>query len=157
MGRDDLDLYDSGADRSSVGHMILRILGFLVGVGLGFVGVVLYTLRCFDTCPADPAVNAISQLLTGAMMLTGLAIVIEAMSFRTTWTPIAEGAVIVVGALIAVAGIASLALIPSVEGTGGGAGTVGFALLAVAVGAALMVNSVRERRAYYSHASPKPD
>ncbi|HEX2294321.1 MAG TPA: hypothetical protein VHN37_03340 [Actinomycetota bacterium] len=114
-GRDDLDLYGRGAapDRG-VGRAMARIVGLLVGAAVSLFGVALFLLRCFDTCPADPAVNTSGQLLSGAVVLFGVVVAVSSLAAGTagaTGVALFAGAA---GVLIAVAGVVSFALVQSV-------------------------------------------
>lgn len=111
-GRDDRDLYGAAPHRS-VGRTVARILGVLVGAGLSLYGVALFALRCFDTCPADPAVDKSTQLLSGALVLFGVVVVVVSAASGTVCSAGAAVFAVVLGVAIALAGLVSLVLVTS--------------------------------------------
>lgn len=119
--RRDLDLYGSGATpgRTPVTAWIVRIAGLLVGAAITLYGVALYALRCFDTCPEDPAVNTATVLMSAAIVLFGPAVAIASASVRTRWAVGGATVVAALGFAIAAVGIASLAQVPRIDDPGG--------------------------------------
>ena len=92
------------------------MLGVLAGLAISLYGVALYALRCFDTCPSDPAEDAVSQLLAGSLILFGLVVVIAAASAGARWSRAGLSIIAVLGSVIVVCGIAFVALGPAVAG-----------------------------------------
>ena len=145
MGSGDLDPYDSGGHPPSLVGGILRILVVLVGLAIAAYGLGLWVLRCFDTCPSDPSLDKVLMLLSAALSLTGLVVVIQAVSFRTRWADVVSGALVFVGGLIALLGIASLVLLPSVDELGSSRPSVVWPLAALLVGVAIAIFGVPGR------------
>lgn len=138
MAGDDLDLYGSGDGRRVVSGL-LRTLGVLLGAAIAACGVGLFMLRCFDYCPEDPSVDKALILLSAALVLVGAAVGVEAISVRTQAEAGASVVVAGLGCLVALAGIVSLALVPSIDERFGGNEMAAFAALAVVVGGAIAV------------------
>ena len=134
--RKDLDPYrpTGSADPARITRGAARTVGILLGVAVSSFGVALYALRCFDTCPSDPAENAVGQLLAGAFVLFGVVVVVVAASAGTRRSRTGGGTVCALGSLVALCGIASLVLVPGIDAPGDNGGYVLFGLLALAGG-----------------------
>lgn len=136
--REDLDLYKAGGPApSSVAVWVARTLGVLAGLAVGFYGAALWLLRCFDTCPSDPAVDKTGRLLSASVILAGLVIVVAAASLGTSWKTVGARIVVVLGSLVALCGIATLALAPGIDFRSDRASTRTFGVIALAAGAAV--------------------
>lgn len=147
--RRDLDLYGSGATpgRTPVTAWIVRIAGLLVGAAITFYGLALYALRCFDTCPEDPAVDTATLLMATAIVLFGLVVAIASASGRTRWAVGGATVVAALGFAIAAVGIASLAQVPRIDDPGGQRSDVTLAgAAATAVGTGVATAAIFRRR-----------
>lgn len=134
--RRDLDPYrpTGSAASSTIARRAARTLGVLSGLAVSLYGAALYALRCFDTCPSDPAENASGQLLSGAFVLFGIAVVVTATTAGTRGGRTGLTVVCVVSCLVAACGAVSLALVPAIDGPGDHGGYVLFGLVALALG-----------------------
>jgi hypothetical protein len=117
----------------------------LLGLAIGFYGAVLWGLRCFDTCPTDPAENVIIQVLTLSGVGLGLAMMIAAATLRTRVAVAGAWIITVLGALMAVGGVVSLVLMPSLQFPADRSSTITFSLIDIGVGAALVISGRRVR------------
>lgn len=141
-----------GTDRRSRRSSIARGIAILVGVGIGFFGVALFVLRCFSTCPSDPAENAISQILTLSLVGFGVVVIVAASTLGTRWAAAGASTVMVLGALMAIAAVVALVLAPSLRLPGDRSGAFVLALIDTAVGASVMLFGTRVReRAGHTH------
>ena len=111
---EDLDLYRSGPGpgHGAILRGVARGAGILLGVAVSTYGAALYALRCFDTCPTDPAVDATGQLLSWSIILFGLGVVTAAASIGTRWSRTGLGIILVLGSVVALCGVASVVIPP---------------------------------------------
>lgn len=123
-----------------------RTLGVLIGPAISAYGAGLYLWRCFDTCPADPAEDKISRLLTVSIVLVGLIVVTASACLGTRALRPGTWVVSILGAAIALVGAVTLVLVPALRAPGDDRGPLGFGLLALTVGAATALGSSRLRR-----------
>jgi uncharacterized membrane protein HdeD (DUF308 family) len=139
--QEQLDPYRNGgrARRWSIARAISRTIGILAGGAAGFSGFAYYILRCFDTCPSDPAEDTISQILTLSLMGLGVAVIVAAVTLGTRWTLPGTWIVTALGALMAVGGVVSLALVPSLRVPANRTDTVMLSIVDLAVGAGLIL------------------
>lgn len=146
--REEVDPYGASGRRSPapIARFIGRGIGVLVGVGIGFYGMSFYVLRCFSTCPTDPAENAISQILTLSLVGFGLVVVIAAVTLGTRWTSPGAWVITILGALMAIGGIVTVALAPSLQFAGDRTATVMFGIIDVAVGVGIVLVAAWVRR-----------
>ena len=147
-GRDDLDLHgrEAAPGRVTPAIWLIRVLGVLAGAVAVFYGVGFYFLRCFSTCPSDPSLDKTIQLLTVSLALFGLVVAIASASAGTRSATRAAAAVAVLGAAIAVAGLATLALAPSIDAPSDGGGTAFKGAVTLVAGVVITAVAVLRRR-----------
>ena len=135
-----VDPYDSGGrpKRSTMFRGLARGVALLVGAVIAFYGVALYALRCFSTCPTDPAENTISQILTLSLVALGVVVVVAAASIATKLVAPATWVIAAMGILMTAGGVVALTLAPSLRFPGDRTSAVVFALVDVAVGAGIV-------------------
>lgn len=138
---EELDPY--GASRRptplSVARFIGRAIGVLVGVGIGVYGLSFYVLRCFSTCPTDPAENALSHILPLSILALGLAVITAAVTFGTRSTIGGAWIITGLGVMLPVTGVVTLLLVPSLPFPGDRTGIVVFGILEIAAGVGLVL------------------
>lgn len=117
----------------------------LVGSGVGLYGGMLYALRCFSTCPSDPAEDAIIRSLTLSLVAFGLGVISAAVSLGTRFVVPGSWIITVSGALMIVGGAVTIALIPALRFDGEHSIMVVFASVDVALGAGLVFFGGRAR------------
>jgi hypothetical protein len=134
---DDLDVYRPArrADPGRIARGVARAAGILAGLAACLYGIALYALRCFDTCPSDPAQDAVGQLLSGSLVVFGLAVVAVAASVGTRAARSGLAIAAVFGCLVGVFGVVSIALVPAIDAPGDHASSTVFGALALAAGA----------------------
>lgn len=125
---------------------VLRAIGILIGTAVALYGIALYALRCFDTCPSDPAEDASLQLLSGAVILFGVALVVFSATFATRRSRAASRILTTLGTVIAGAGVVSLLLVPYLDTPGDRTGWVLMSVAALIVGAGIAMGSIIGRR-----------
>lgn len=140
----------AGSHRSSPGSIarfIGRGISVLVGLAVAWFGVAFYILRCFSTCPSDPAENAISQILSLSLVGFGLIVSIAALTLGTKLAAAGRWLIIGIGTSIAGGGLVSVALAPSLQVAANGAETVAFGIIdtAAGIGCVLLASRVRRR------------
>ena len=137
-GREDLDLYRPAhrPDARTIARWAARTVGILLGLAIAAYGAVLYMLRCFDTCPDDPAQDNAGKLLLAAIVLFGLAVVAASACTGARWARSGLPVVKVLGALIVLCGVAAVAIVPSIEAPGDHSGSTIAGIVAVVVGGA---------------------
>lgn len=147
-GRDDLDLYGRGAapERAPAARGFARVVGVVTGAVISLYGMALFVLRCFDTCPTDPSLDKAVQLVAGTVVTFGLVVVIASVSIGTRLAARGAALVCALGAAIATAGVATLALVPSIDDPGGHGGTPVAGATALLVGGAVAVTAAIARR-----------
>jgi hypothetical protein len=145
---EDLDLYRGAGrtDRAAIARWVVRTIGVLVGLAVALYGVALYALRCFDTCPSDPAVDRIGQALAASLVLLGLVVVTAAASAGTRWSAAGAALVALLGALIALGGIVSLLLVPSIDAPGDHGSSATFGAAALVGGSVIAGTAIALRR-----------
>ena len=133
---EDLDLYRSGPRRGygAILRGVARGVGILLGLAVSVYGAALYALRCFDTCPTDPAVDATGQLLTWSIILLGFGLVTAAASVGTRWSRIGLGIISVLGSAVALCGVASVVIAPSIKAAGDYSSTTTLSYVAAVTG-----------------------
>lgn len=146
-GSHELDPYgsDGGGSGVSIGRVLARLVGILVGLGISFFGFGFYMLRCFSNCPTDPAENTISQILTLSLFGFGVVVVIAAASLRTRFEPAGSWMVTLLGALMALGGLASLVLTPSLEVPGNRGTTIILGVIDIVAGACVVLFGIWAR------------
>ncbi len=134
---EDLDPYrpTPSVDGTTIARRVARTLGALAGLAVSLSGVALYALRCFDTCPSDPAEDKVGQLLTGSLILFGLVVVVAAASAGTRWSRTGWSIIAVLGLAIGVCGIASVALVPAIDTPGANSSYTTYGIVGIVVGA----------------------
>lgn len=142
---EDLDLYPR-RDPARIARGAARVLGILFGAAVSLYGVALYALRCFDTCPTDPAEDAVGQLLSGAVLAFGLVIAVASACVGTRWAGTGLAVVIGLGCFVAVAGGVTVALVPRIDAPGDHGSTAAFGVIALAVGGLVAAAAVALRR-----------
>lgn len=118
----------------------------LVGVAVAWFGAALYVLRCFSTCPTDPAEDWTGRLLTASIVLVGLVIVLASSALGTRWSRIGLGIVLALGAAVAACGVVALILVPSIEAPGDHSSSATAAVVAIGVGGAIVAAARAARR-----------
>ena len=136
----------------SLARFIGRGIAVLVGLGIGLYGLSFYMLRCFSTCPTDPAENALSHILPLTIMTLAAAVVTAAVTTGTRAATTGSWINTGLGILLMGGGIAGLVVVPALRFSGERTGIVTFGIIAIAVGVGLVLfgkwvrgRSVRER------------
>lgn len=139
--REGLDPYDASGRPSaaSIARFIGRGIGVLVGLGIGFYGMSFYVLRCFSTCPTDPAENALSHILPLSFLALAVAVITGAVTTGTRGTAAGTWIITGLGALMPVGGVMTLLLVPSLPFPGDRTGIVVFGIIEIAVGVGLIL------------------
>ncbi|HEV2755981.1 MAG TPA: hypothetical protein VG318_09425 [Actinomycetota bacterium] len=134
--REDLDPYrpTPPADARTIGRWVARAVGILVGLAILLYGVALYALRCFDTCPSDPAQDHVYQLLTGAIILFGIVVLVAASFAGTRRARAGLSVVTGLGAAVVACGLVAVAFVPAIDAPGDHSGSTQFGMLAVLAG-----------------------
>ena len=142
-----LDLYGTGRPSRpwSIVMAFVRGIAILAGLVTGFFGAVWYGLRCFDTCPTDPAENAIVQILTLSLVAFGFVVIVAAATLRTRLAVAGGWVIVVLGVVMSVGGVVVLVLAPSLQFPGDRSSTITYGVIDVAAGAALVVLGRRAR------------
>ncbi len=125
---------------------VTRGLGVLVGLAVCLYAAALYALRCFDTCPYDPAENQISRLLPVALGVLGLVLIVAALMSATRWSNTGSWIIIAGGCVIAACGVATWALVPAIEAPGDHTDTARLGVLASLIGVAVVGGAIVLRR-----------
>lgn len=143
--REDLDLYPR-RDPATIARVVARVLGILLASAISLYGLALYMLRCFDTCPTDPAQDAVGQLLSGSVVAFGIVVGVAAASVGTRWARTGLTIVSVFGVFVALAGVAAIVLVPRIEAAGDHGSTAAFGVIALVAGGLTVVAGVLLRR-----------
>lgn len=132
--------------RGWIARFIGRAIAVLVGLGIAAFGMTFYVLRCFSTCPTDPAENALSHILPLSFLALGAAVLVAAVTIGTRGTTAGTWIITGLGAVMPVGGLATLVLVPSLPFAGERTGIVIFGIIQVAVGVGLVLAAAWMRR-----------
>jgi hypothetical protein len=145
-GPEQLDLYGTRSRGWRIVIALARVAAVLLGLAIGFVGAVFYGLRCFDTCPSDPAEDAILQVLFLSLVAFGLIVIVAAATLGTRAAAAGTWISSFLGVLMVIGGVVALVLVPPIRFPGDRSGTVIYSLTGVAVGVAVVLFGRRLRR-----------
>lgn len=146
--RDDLDLHRAAkrADLAMFARGAGRVLGILFGLAVSLYGGALYMLRCFDTCPTDPAEDAVARLLPASLVAFGIAVAVAAACVATRAARAGLGIVAGLGCLTAVFGVAAAATVPRITAPGDHGSAAVFGVVALVVGGVMAAAALAARR-----------